>query len=420
MATRLHGTIGTWTLPEGETVMGRAEGCAIRIPDRRLSRRHAAFQVAEGVAMIVDLGSANPVLINGDRLVGRTVLTHGDAIVIGPFLLRVEITAGAPPVRLSTTFATQDSAAPPAPAPLPRGATQAMDPAEVASLAEDSRQAKAVDPDIAAAIGRPPTRRMPLAPSTAAHRHDTTKHRPATWQADPTGSALDASRPALATAVDGQGPTTGFVAPDQSQPATSALTAGPQRRSWFRPLVLRRLTAIALDLGSLVAVGTVVGLVPLVVGLTKACLMQGAAVVDGRVVLGGTAAPAGFHEVLLALLSPTGMAEVPRLVHHLLTEARSFPALFLGLSGAAIALELVLLFGTVVATVRRGAPFWHRHLGLEVVVRRNGHRPGWLAALLRWTLLPLLAPVTLVTVWWAGRSWHDRLAGLEVRERRSR
>ncbi len=419
MAIRLHGTIGTWTLPEGETVMGRAEGCGIRVPDRRLSRRHAAFQVTDGVAMIVDLGSANPVLINGDRLMGRTVLAHGDAVVIGPFLLRVELSAAPTPGRLSTTFATQETAGPPAPVPLPRGATQAMDPAEVAALAEDSRQAKAVDPDIAAALGRPPTRRIPVT-ATAAHRHDTTKHRPATWQADPTGSALDASRPALATAIDGQGPTTGFVAPDQAAPATSALTAGPLRKSWFRPLVLRRLAAAGLDVGSLVALGVVVGLLPLALGLAQASLVQGAAVVDGHIVLGGSEAAASLGNLVLAILSPTGMAEVPRLVHRLLGEARAFPGLFLGLSGAAIALELVLLFGTVAATVRRGAPFWHRHLGLEVVVRRNGHRPGWILALVRWTLFALLAPVTLVTIWWAGRSWHDRLVGLEVRERHSR
>ena len=413
MVIRLHGTVGSWTLPEGDTVMGRGEGCEIRVQDRRLSRRHVQFTVRGDLLVVADLGSANPVLVNGDRVAGRVGLAHGDALVVGPFLVRVEIRPGEAPRRLSNTAATQIPGEVPMPLGSPRGATQEMDPEVVAQLAHESRRAKAVDPHIAAALGRPPTRRMAMT-----DRLEATFHQPNAWDEGPVSGAL-ASTPAaasLAPPLEAPQPTTAFTAPETAAPPTSALTPGPRPRPRFRPLVLRRLGAAILDAVGLLAVSLAVALVPLAAGLSWALVQTGAVIDQGRVLVqsGGSAA---YLDILVALLTPTGMAALPSLIQSLVGQHHGFLGLYLGLSGAAIAAEVVLLLGAVAATVRHGAPLWHRQLGLELVVRRNGHRLGWVRALWRWTLWVVLAPVTALTIWSGKPSLHDRWSGSELRLR---
>ena len=411
MAIRLHGTAGSWTLPEGDTVLGRGDACDIRLADRRLSRRHACFTVQDDMVMVAELGSANPVLLNGDRIAGRTALTHGDALVVGPFLLRIEVAVGVAPRRVSMTAATQVPDAPPADPVPPRGATQAMDPESVANLAHESRRAKAVDPTIAAALGRPPTRRV-----MGTDRHETARHQPEAWDADAASGALAATATAggVPVPVAANPPTAKAVT--ESFPTTSALTPGPHRRLGIPPLVVRRIAAAVLDLLSLSSLALVVALVPLAAGLAHAAGAVGSVIQAGRVVIQPTASTPVL-DLLLALLTPTGMAVMPSLARALLDYGGAFPGLFFGFSGAAIAVELVFLFGTVAATVRHGAPLWHRQLGLVLVVRRNGHRLGWLRAFGRWTLALILAPLAAVTIWGGGRSWHDRLSGVEVRSK---
>ena len=77
--------------------MGRHSTCDIRIQDPRLSRRHAEVSIANEQYKITDLGSANGVLINGDRLIGSQMLHHGDLLVIGPLASEVVVEASDPP-----------------------------------------------------------------------------------------------------------------------------------------------------------------------------------------------------------------------------------------------------------------------------------------------------------------------------------
>ncbi len=65
-------------------VMGRHRDNQIRINDPLASRQHAAVDVdAEGRAYVEDLDSANGTKLNGEPLVARRYLEHGDHIVIG-------------------------------------------------------------------------------------------------------------------------------------------------------------------------------------------------------------------------------------------------------------------------------------------------------------------------------------------------
>jgi len=75
-------------LHEGETIIGREEGCAIRIDSRRISRRHARIVVNDdGNATIEDLGSKNGTFVGGKRLVAAAKLADGEEIAIGSALL---------------------------------------------------------------------------------------------------------------------------------------------------------------------------------------------------------------------------------------------------------------------------------------------------------------------------------------------
>jgi len=75
-------------LREGETLIGRAEDCAIRIDSGRISRHHARIVVdSYGSATLEDLGSKNGTFRRGGRLTGLAKLVDGDEIAVGSALL---------------------------------------------------------------------------------------------------------------------------------------------------------------------------------------------------------------------------------------------------------------------------------------------------------------------------------------------
>lgn len=80
-----HGSI---VLEPGLTV-GRAAHCRLRLADQEVSRVHAQF-IKDGPAWkIVDRGSTNGILVNGDR-VASAPLMAGDRIEIGQVVLIYE------------------------------------------------------------------------------------------------------------------------------------------------------------------------------------------------------------------------------------------------------------------------------------------------------------------------------------------
>src|SRR5262245_25284854 len=75
---------------EGEAVLGRGEGCVIRLEDRAISRQHAVFwKSAEGVH-VEKRSEFAPLMVNGAECT-RALLKEGDVISIGPYLLKLNV-----------------------------------------------------------------------------------------------------------------------------------------------------------------------------------------------------------------------------------------------------------------------------------------------------------------------------------------
>ncbi|MGK5082907.1 FHA domain-containing protein [Bdellovibrionota bacterium FG-1] len=75
---------------EGEAVLGRADGCVIRLEDRAISREHAVFKVVEGGVQVEKKSEFAPLMINGAEC-SRAIVKEADIISIGPYLLRVTL-----------------------------------------------------------------------------------------------------------------------------------------------------------------------------------------------------------------------------------------------------------------------------------------------------------------------------------------
>jgi predicted component of type VI protein secretion system len=70
-------------LIEGQFAVGRSAGCQLSLDDPLVSRRHALLVVARDGVTIEDLQSRNGVVVNDQRIPGRTKLQAGDKIIIG-------------------------------------------------------------------------------------------------------------------------------------------------------------------------------------------------------------------------------------------------------------------------------------------------------------------------------------------------
>ncbi|MBX3399403.1 MAG: FHA domain-containing protein [Gemmataceae bacterium] len=73
---------GLLFLRPGRYVIGRGSDCDLILPSERASRRHAALEVADGTATLVDLDSRNGTLVDGEPT-ERSMLRHGSVIEIG-------------------------------------------------------------------------------------------------------------------------------------------------------------------------------------------------------------------------------------------------------------------------------------------------------------------------------------------------
>jgi pSer/pThr/pTyr-binding forkhead associated (FHA) protein len=92
IATYDH-TERVFTLPEGEARLGSAPENDMVLSVPGVSRRHALVRSIPGGVEIVDLGSKNGLLVEGER-VARTVLTPGLRVQIGAVWLGIEEISG--------------------------------------------------------------------------------------------------------------------------------------------------------------------------------------------------------------------------------------------------------------------------------------------------------------------------------------
>jgi adenylate cyclase len=76
----------------GDTVVGRAENCDVRISDPSLSRWHASFTVTPEACLLTDIGSRNGTLVNNIKI-AKTELHHGDTVQWGDVVARLEVSA---------------------------------------------------------------------------------------------------------------------------------------------------------------------------------------------------------------------------------------------------------------------------------------------------------------------------------------
>jgi hypothetical protein len=72
------------------TLIGRSEHNDVCLPSPYLSRHHAAIVGTPEGYYVVDLNSANGVLLNGRRI-ERTALCDEDVLAVGPFRLKVQV-----------------------------------------------------------------------------------------------------------------------------------------------------------------------------------------------------------------------------------------------------------------------------------------------------------------------------------------
>lgn len=73
-----------------ETIIGRRNGCDLRIPAPGVSRRHCRLSFHEDLLTVEDLASANGTFLNGQRLAQPEIARPGDRIGVGPVTFLIE------------------------------------------------------------------------------------------------------------------------------------------------------------------------------------------------------------------------------------------------------------------------------------------------------------------------------------------
>ena len=84
-----HGTLVV-RIPNGRSIIGRADGCLVRVDEVQVSRRHAELELSSGGLHIEELNRKTGVMVNGRRIEGRHRLENGDRIGIGGAEIVVE------------------------------------------------------------------------------------------------------------------------------------------------------------------------------------------------------------------------------------------------------------------------------------------------------------------------------------------
>lgn len=87
---KADGSSKEFRLDKEHAVVGRDEGCRLRIPLPSVSRRHCELKVDDDELIVKDLGSSNGTFVNG-RKVKTTELAPGDLLSVGPVVFVVRI-----------------------------------------------------------------------------------------------------------------------------------------------------------------------------------------------------------------------------------------------------------------------------------------------------------------------------------------
>lgn len=105
-----NGDVREFPVGEGASVIGRDDSCDIRVDDRKVSRRHAAFRLIDGQPWAEDLGSVNGIRLNGKKINQRAMMLDGDVVQVGGYEVRLKpVTRAAVKARRSDTPAPSDT-----------------------------------------------------------------------------------------------------------------------------------------------------------------------------------------------------------------------------------------------------------------------------------------------------------------------
>jgi pSer/pThr/pTyr-binding forkhead associated (FHA) protein len=81
---------GRHPLKIGMNLVGRDQSCDVFVPDPHISRKHLSIDVVgDGTITVIDLGSTNGMVINGER-VPSAILHPGDSFTVGQTTFLVE------------------------------------------------------------------------------------------------------------------------------------------------------------------------------------------------------------------------------------------------------------------------------------------------------------------------------------------
>jgi pSer/pThr/pTyr-binding forkhead associated (FHA) protein len=129
--------VGCFELTSGELTIGRENDRHLVLPSASVSRRHARIVAGAGQPVVVDEGSSNGVLVNGQRIAQPTAVGPGVRIDIAEFRIAVEPSGVLPapsapsfgvppPVVPSSPFSSPASFPAPSPAVPPAAMAGAM------------------------------------------------------------------------------------------------------------------------------------------------------------------------------------------------------------------------------------------------------------------------------------------------------
>src|SRR5690554_1919785 len=80
----------TFSFDHGSYVVGRLDECDVILPSSSVSREHARIFIQDGRCYIEDLGSANGVIVDGQKVLKSRDLGTASQIRIGDFYLYLE------------------------------------------------------------------------------------------------------------------------------------------------------------------------------------------------------------------------------------------------------------------------------------------------------------------------------------------
>src|SRR2546423_11978115 len=92
------GAVKTFPMRQDRFVIGRSDRCELSIADSSVSGRHAEILRTHGDIKIRDVGSANGIYLNGERI-EEAELFDGDVLRLGQTSIRIDVVGGRARVR---------------------------------------------------------------------------------------------------------------------------------------------------------------------------------------------------------------------------------------------------------------------------------------------------------------------------------